>query len=622
MDAVEEVKARLDIEQVVGKYVDLKRSGSGLKGLCPFHAEKTPSFFVFPARGTFRCFGCGQGGDILTFVENYEKVDFREALQRLAAQAGVELPNEKERKQVAEANSRLYEANAAAVEFFREALKSATSRRATEYLQTRKISAQAQHAFGLGYAPDSRHALYKALTARGFANEDLLAAGLIMQSKDGTQLRDRFFGRLMFPIRDARGRVTGFGGRILGDGEPKYLNSPQTEIFDKSRSLFGIDQAHETVRQGHRVIVVEGYVDAIRAHQAGFHDVVASLGTAITPQQLQLCARLAWTVTLALDPDPAGQAAAARTALAALAALPRKQRQLPDSLGRRMVDVGLSVDLRIARIPPGAGDPDEVIQRDPKAWTQIIDASIPAFEFYFDTVVEASDRSTDGWRQEIIDRVIPVIQEFPFAVGTQAAWVERLAEVTGVQSRLLQNRLFTEPDSSGQRPGRRSRNVRAPAVAPPTRRAADPAQDAEDSLLQILLRRPCPAEVVPALADLRPSRPAAAELLNRCISQAGSGRRPSLAEVSREAQDLAETLTREDLDAMPEHRIVPAVRLHVAAIRMGSVRGRLEDMKSSLGEIGEEDQETGRKALLMLLEERDELEKQIDRLQHEVLSGV
>lgn len=627
MDAVEEVKARLSIEEVVGQHVDLKRSGSGLKGLCPFHTEKTPSFFVFPNRGTFHCFGCGQGGDLLTFVQSYEKVDFLEALQRLAGRAGVELPDDRTRRQEVEVHARLYGANEAAAEFFREQLKTATGKRAVEYMARRRIFAQAQHTFALGYAPDSHTALQDELSKRGFSDEEMVSAGLLVIPEDGSRPRDRFRGRLMFPIKDARGRITGFGGRLLGDGEPKYLNSPQSEIFDKSRSLFAIHLAQETIRNGKRAVVVEGYLDAIRAHDAGFRDVVASLGTAITPPQLQTCARLAPTVVLALDPDAAGQAAAARTAISALAALPRRRQQLPDSLGRSMVDVGLTVDLRIARIPAGAGDPDELIERDPEAWKSLLDGSIPAFEFYFDTVVESVDRSQDAWRQEIIDRVLPVIQEFPFAVGVQAAWIERLAEATGVQPRLLQNQLKTS--SPG---GQRRRSVvtartgsRASQPRPTTTlevREVDVRQEAEDSLLGILLPRPCPAEVVPALNEIQPARRAVAELLERCVSAAGTNRRPNLEGLSPEAQELARRLMDATAEELSEARIVPAIRLHLATIRLVGVRRRLDDLRVSLAEIGVEDGDTGRRGLRLVLEERAELEQQIDTLQQQVLAGV
>jgi len=624
MDAVEEIKARVDIEQLVGERVDLKRSGSALKGLCPFHTEKTPSFYVFPSQGRFHCFGCQRGGDVLSFVQEFDKVDFREALKRLAGRAGVDLPDERERQKQVEENSRLYQANEAAVEFFRDQLKENVGKPAQAYLYKRKLSAPLQVSFGLGYAPDNRRALRDALNARSFTDEELVAAGLLFAPDEGGQARDRFHGRLMFPIRDGRGRVTGFGGRLMGDGEPKYLNSPQTEIFDKSRSLFAIEHAQEAIRQGRRAVVVEGYIDAIRAHEAGFKDVVASLGTAITTHQLQICSRLAPTVVLALDPDPAGQTAAVRAGLTALAALPKRQTQLPDSLGRRMAPVGLSIDLRIARIPEGAGDPDELIQRDPAEWERIIDRSVPAFEFFFETVVGAIDRSNDGWRQDVIDRIMPVVQEFSFAIGTQAAWIERLGEVTGVQPRLLQNRLAPAPGPTVRRsPGRGpSRPGSSRQSVPVSARTVDGEAETEDSLLRILLRHPVSMDLVPALSDLKSRRPEVNELLERVVLHAGSGRRPNVTGVGPEAAELTERLLARPGEELRDNRVAPAIRLHMARLRLLSVRKQSTDLQMFLTEIGVEDRETGRKTLSSLLEERGVLEHQIDTLQRQVVAGV
>ncbi len=619
MDSVEEVKARLGIEEVVGQYVELKRSGSGLRGLCPFHQEKTPSFYISPSRGTYHCFGCGEGGDIFSFLQAYEKIDFREALRRLADRAGVELVDDRARIQQAEENQRLYQANAAALEHFRDALVSSQGRRAARYLDERRISESVRQAFGIGYAIDSRRALHQELGTRGFTDEELLAAGLVM-SGDG-DIRDRFHGRVVFAIRDLRGRVTGFGGRSLGDAEPKYLNSPQTDIFDKSRTLFGIDLAQEAIRTERLAVVVEGYVDAIRAHQCGFKNVVASLGTAITVPQLQICSRLAPVVVLALDPDTAGQEATVRAALSALAGLPRRQRQLPDSLGRGMVDVGLTVDLRVARIPPGAGDPDELIERDPQEWRRLIEQSVPAFQFYFDTVVASADRSQDAWRQQIIDRILPVIQDFPFAVGTQAAWIERLADVTGIQPRLLQNRLPTTAAPT-RPPGRRGARRQMAAAPAPSPKRVDPRQEAEDALLRILLQHPCPPELAPALGELRPARPEVREILARVGEAAGSDRRPHLDGLGPAAAELARRLATSPSQDMPDSRVEPAVRLHIAMMRLWAVKQRMTEEQQLLAELGPEDRENGRRSLGLLYAERADLEVQIDELNHKVIAAV
>ena len=621
MDAVDEVKARLSIETIVGEYVELKRSGAGLKGLCPFHGEKTPSLYVSPGKGTYHCFGCGQGGDILSFVQSIEKIDFREALTKLAGRAGVALPDDSVRRQQASANDRYFAANEAATEYFRDQLRSGPGKRAAGYLEERNLPPSIQHSFAIGYAPESRTALSEDLRRRGFTDAEIRGAGLVVILDDGRG-RDRFHGRIVFPIRDRRGRVTGFGARSLDGTEPKYLNSPQTDIFDKSSTLFAIDLAQEPIRANGRAVVVEGYVDAIRAHASGFKEVVAALGTAITPAQLQACSRLAPTVILALDPDPAGQEAAARAALGALAALPRRQQQLPDSLGRRMVDVGLTIDLRIARIPPGAGDPDELIARDPERWQAVLAGSIPAFEFYFDTVVRLVDRNSETWRQQIIDSIMPVIQGFPFALGMQAAWIERLSDLTGIQSRLLQSRLTagTQIRSSYRQVApSRSRSVPSPVPVP---RQVNPLAQAERSLVQVLLNRPLPLELVDAVSELHPADSDLDSLLRIIVSQAGTGRRPAIADAEPRIRQLAEDLIHAPLDDLTDGRITPAIRLHVAAIRLCQVKSRQSDLQALLPELTPEDQPAGKRQLRLLLEERRDLEKQMDDLQHEVVAGI
>ncbi len=619
-DAVEEVKARLSIETIVGEHVELKRSGAGFKGLCPFHGEKTPSFYVSPARGTFHCFGCGQGGDILTFVQNIDKVDFREALGKLAGRAGVELPDDSARREQASVNDRLYAANASAAEFFRDQLKSGPGKRATAYLADRKLPPGIQHIFGLGFAPQSRTALLEDLSKRGFTHSEIQKAGLIIVPEDG-QSKDRFHGRVMFPIRDRRGRVTGFGARSLDGSEPKYLNSPQTDLFDKSQTLFALDQAQESIRTTGRAVVVEGYIDAIRAHASGFKEVVASLGTAITPAQLQMCSRLASTVILALDPDPAGQEAAARTALRALAALPRRQQQLPDSLGRRLVDIGLTVDLRIARIPPGEGDPDELIERDPERWQSVLAASIPAFEFYFETVTRLVDRNSETWRQQILDRILPVIQEFPFALGMQAAWIERLSDLTGIQSRLLQSRLASGSHLQSSERRKASGPDRAPPKPVPVPLSLDPKAAAEQSLVQVLLHQPIPGELLDALSGVHPSDRNVGALLKLIIEQAGSSRRPDISRAEPSLRQLADELLRAPLDELSEGRIVPAIRLHIARIRLCEVKRRQDDLQAVLPELTPDDQPSGKRQLGLILDEIRDLEKQIDDLNHRVVAG-
>lgn len=350
MEPVEEIKSRLSIEDVVGRTVDLKRSGASLKGLCPFHEERTPSFYVSPARGTYHCFGCGKGGDIFSFVMETERTTFPEALSELADLAGVTLPTREQQKP--SLKNRLYAANEAAARFFSEALASGQGERARRYLERRHFGQNAIEGFTLGYAPNGRDGLLQTLRKAGFDDRIALAAGLARQDDDAGNARDQFRGRLMFPIRDVAGHILGFGARALEeDQQPKYLNSPQTEIFDKSSVVFGAHRAVEGMRQTRQAVLVEGYLDAIRAHTSGYSNVVASLGTAVTSKQLAVLDRLTDEIVLALDPDPAGQSAAARTSLSALAEFKQTRSRSSDGSSK--------LELRIARLPEDSGDPDE-----------------------------------------------------------------------------------------------------------------------------------------------------------------------------------------------------------------------------------------------------------------------
>ena len=311
-EVVEQVIAANDIVDVIGSYVQLKRAGSSYKGLCPFHSEKTPSFSVSPSRQTFHCFGCGEGGSVITFVMKYENDSFQEALKVLADRAGIALPeadySERAREKSAQ-RERLLAVNREAATYYYRMLRSKKGRAGLEYLLSRGLSAQTMKAFGLGYADGSSSDLIAYLKEKGCSEEDLLAAGVaVFDEKRG--LRDKFWNRVMFPIMDASGRVIGFGGRVMGDGTPKYLNSPETPVFDKSRNLYGLNIAKRS-RTG-SFILCEGYMDVIAMHQAGFTQAVASLGTSFTEGQAMVLRRYTKEVLLAYDSDSAGVNAAIR----------------------------------------------------------------------------------------------------------------------------------------------------------------------------------------------------------------------------------------------------------------------------------------------------------------------
>ncbi len=361
MDAIEEIKQRVDIVDLISESVPLTRSGRNYRALCPFHAEKEPSFYVFPDNGIWRCFGgCATGGDIFAFVMKKENLDFSGALRVLADRAGITLGR---KSVVAEETQkdRLRQANEAAALFFQHALlNTQAGGGALNYLTLRGIDRQTADAFHLGYAPDSWDALREHLKGRGFSEAELLRGGLLVEGDRGPY--DRFRQRVTIPIHDERGRTVGFGSRIIpaeGAGEaegPKYLNTPQTPIFDKGNILFGLDRAAEHIRRSDLAVIVEGYMDVIAAHQHDNLNVVASMGTALTERQLGLLRQLTENIVLAFDPDSAGRAASERGDLVA------------QRMGAR---------IRVMKLPKGR-DPDEIIRADPEAWRRfVIEAEAP-----------------------------------------------------------------------------------------------------------------------------------------------------------------------------------------------------------------------------------------------------
>ena len=373
MSVIDEVKQKLDIVEVVNQYITLTKAGRNFKARCPFHEEKTPSFFVFPERQSWHCFGaCGIGGDVFSFVMKQQGIEFGEALRLLAQQAGVTIPSRIERDTKKDERERLYQVNKAAAEFFHDQLlNSPAAAGARDYLVKRGFTAETTTSFQLGFSPDSYEALQKHLKEIGYSEKELLDAGLLVETDDGRN-RDRFRGRLMFPIHDARGNTTGFGARALDDSMPKYTNSPQTLIFDKSGTLYGIDLATTAIRKQEQVIIVEGYMDTITAHQNGFNNVVASMGTAITERQVTTLKRLTKNVVLALDADTAGEEAMLRC-----------------------VDYEniLDAEIRVALLPEGR-DPDDVIRETPEKWQEMVDNAVPVVDFTFSKKTAGLDITT------------------------------------------------------------------------------------------------------------------------------------------------------------------------------------------------------------------------------------
>lgn len=347
----DELVARCDIVDVVSDYVTLTPKGGSYWGLCPFHGEKTPSFHVLPDRQLYHCFGCGKGGGVISFIMDVENLPFPDAVRLLAKRAGMEIPEENLDEGSRRKRGRLLELNKEAARFFHSQLHSPQGAEGLAYLQKRGLTRGVMTRFGLGFAPDSWDSLLLAMTQKGFSKGDLLAVGLVVSNKKGG-FYDRFRNRVMFPIIDLRGDVIGFGGRVLGDGTPKYLNSPDSPVFNKSRNLFALNLAKNT-KQGH-LILTEGYMDTISLHQAGFDCAVASLGTSLTGDHAKLLSRFAKEVILCYDGDTAGIRAADR-------AIPMLER------------TGLKV--RVLRVT-GAKDPDEYIKTyGREAFARLLDQS-------------------------------------------------------------------------------------------------------------------------------------------------------------------------------------------------------------------------------------------------------
>jgi len=384
-----EVKNKLSVVEVVGESVSLKKAGTTYKGLCPFHGEKTPSFVVTPARETWHCFGCGLGGDIFSFVMQRDSVTFPEALRTLAQRAGVEIDERTKREDAHRA--RLRQVLDSAIAFYHAVLTSSRAgATALDYLHARGFTDETIATHQLGWAPAGWDQMTRTLGAkRDVRSEELLEVGLASPRQTGRGgVYDKFRERVLFPIRDQNGHAVGLGGRLLqGDG-PKYLNSPATPLFDKSRTLYLIDKAKGAIRKSGQAVIVEGYTDALMAHQAGFENVVASLGTALTPGQVALLTRYTSRIALAYDVDPAGEKAGTLgvTSLAGLIG------QLQgDTSGVKLEDV------RVARLPDGK-DPDEVVREAPADWEAAIAKAKPLVEYLIDHHAGRFDLKTSSGR--------------------------------------------------------------------------------------------------------------------------------------------------------------------------------------------------------------------------------
>jgi len=441
MTVVDDIKERLDIVEIVEQTVKLRRTGKNYIGFCPFHSNtRTPAFVVFPETQTWRCFGqCNEGGDLFGYMMKREGWDFNEALRQLAARAGVTLTQQNpETEASVQSQQKLSAVLEAAAGFYREQmLTSPAGKKTLDYLHKRGLSDETIKIWGLGYAPAGWTTLLDYLRQKNYETGMLIAAGLLTERDDGS-LHDRFRERLMFPIRGPYGQLAGFGGRTLEpDGIPKYLNSPATDVFDKGRLLYGLDQARKSIRSLNQAVIVEGYMDVIGLHQAGFTNAVSPMGTALTEDQFRLLKRLTRNVVLALDPDAAGQNATLRGLETARKAMDQESEIHFDSRGLMRVEQRINADIRVTALP-GLQDPDEIVLENPEAWKQIIAKAKPVVVHVMETLAIDKDLNDAKVKRDIAAQVMPLIDDVGDSVEREA-YRQQLAGFLRVDERSLKS---------------------------------------------------------------------------------------------------------------------------------------------------------------------------------------
>jgi DNA primase len=573
MSITDEIKARLDIVDLIGGYVQLKKAGRNYKGLCPFHSERTPSFIVFPESQQWRCFGaCGEGGDIFTFLMKREGWSFSDTLRYLAEKAGVDLqPSSPQQAQASEKYEKLRGLLLEAAQFFhKHLLEAPDATHARSYIEKRGLNAGTIEQFLLGYAPAGWETTLNYLQGLGYQREELIEAGLLVVKDDGG-VYDRFRDRLMIPIRDARGNIVGFGARGLSkDAVPKYLNSPQSPLFDKSKLLFGLSDARRSIREGETAIIVEGYMDVMQAHQAGYTNVVAQMGTALTEAQMRLLARYAKHLILALDPDTAGQIAtdrgrqviervskeaaeqASQEGKWAFDAVEREYRAKFtaefDARGMVRYEDRLGFDIRVLVLPEGQ-DPDDLIRDNPAAWPGLVAGALPVVEYVIQTATANQNLDDPKIKSSIAGQIIPLINEIADPVE-RSHYRQRLARLLKVDERAL----FAEEAKGGL--AHRPASARKPSL--PSQTSDTPPKG--KGTLENIFSPDTPREAFCLATLIR--YPSLLYRINRilaeCLSPEGLIRtRPQLAEMGQWPElDVLEGQVVPGDFTHPEHRVI------------------------------------------------------------------
>lgn len=603
------VKERVDIVQLIGESVPLKKAGRGYVGLCPFHVEKSPSFHVDAERRTYKCFGCGEGGDVFTWLEKREGLTAAEALNQLAERAGVPLTRRapEERKQ----EDRLLQANDAATFYFRQALRGTPrGKSVAEYLAKRGITQESIDAFGIGYAPDQRDSLLLYLRKKGFSEEEAVASGLVTRNDRG--LWDRFRDRLIVPIRDRRGRAIAFGGRAMRDDQQgKYVNSNQTLLFNKSATLYGLDRASAAIRKEGTAVIVEGYFDTIACHQAGFTNVVASMGTALTEDQYRVLNDMKIErAIVAFDGDAAGQRSAESRGRELLSVLSR----FWAGAGGGQLGTRTGLALYVTVLPEGL-DPDDVARKDAEAFRRLLGDATPLLEFLIDRVRATSRLDQSEGRLRFLQRTAALIAEEPDPVRREV-YLSEVAGSAGVDPAFLREKL----PAAGKSTQRAARTPTEPS--PPRRDGPTPKQTPSFERYVMALLTRYPEEI--ARADLAPTD-LVDPLLRALYEQLQAGKRPD-SDLPAQLAALAAALGAN----APElgDQTDPGQVIEIAALRLreSNVQRRLGEARIQLahaeGDVGGLDGEIARmgEELERLMKRRErrtvlrsELEREEDR---------
>ncbi len=489
MSTIDEIKVRIDIVDLVSEAgVKLRHAGKNYTGFCPFHDNKhTPAFVVWPESGTWRCFGqCNEGGDIFKFVMKRDGLDFKEAMQKLALRAGVEIKDyQRESPQQKEAYEHLRKLLEDAVIYYRSQLFS-NNTILTYLREKRGLTDTTIETFGLGYAPPGYDNLLKHFLSKEYSQQDLIDSGMVtVRENDEARTYDKFRNRIMIPIRDENGKMSGFGARIVDPNDiPKFLNSPETPIFSKGRLLYGLDRARKPIRAADQAVIVEGYLDVIALHQAGYENVVSPMGTALTEDQLRLLKKSTRRIVLALDPDVAGQKAVLRGLDAARSAMDREGELGFDARGLLKNEARLQADLRVATMPDDL-DPDEIVARDKEEWKKLIENAKPIVTHVMDSLAAGQDLNDAKVKNQIAAQVLPLIEDLPNAMERDT-YRQALSRMLRVDERSLLSSQVQSPVAKRKPRGvEQSHKVVSSGIV-----AVNPTLKIESYCLGVLLRKP------------------------------------------------------------------------------------------------------------------------------------